>query len=167
IKTGHTDLAGWSEIAAAERDGVTMYAVILGGPTRGKRNRDLGALLYWGFCQYGRVQIISRNKPYAQVAVPFSDDEVALVAEDRAHGTVPLDLARVEKVVAPESLDLPGSQGDPVGEIVVYDGDKIVARRPLVSSETVGEPSLPTRVRWYAGRAPDEARGMLSRLSPF
>jgi D-alanyl-D-alanine carboxypeptidase (penicillin-binding protein 5/6) len=144
-----------------------MYAVILGGPTRGKRNRDLGALLDWGFGQYARVQIISRNKPYAQVAVPFSDDEVALVAEDRVHATVPLDHALVEKVVAPESLDLPVSQGDPVGEIVVYDGDKIVARRPLVSSETVGEPSLPARVRWYAGRALDEAGDMLSSLSPF
>jgi hypothetical protein len=73
----------------------------------------------------------------------------------------------VEKVVAPESLDLPISQGDPVGEIVVYDGDKVVARRPLVSSETVGEPSLPARVRWYAGRALDEAGDMLSSLSPF
>jgi hypothetical protein len=83
------------------------------------------------------------------------------------HATVPLDHAFVEKVVAPESLELPVSQGDPVGEIVVYDGDKIVARRPLVSSETVGEPSLPTRVRWYAGRALDEAGDMLSSLSPF
>jgi len=44
IKTGHTDRAGWSEIAAAERDGVTMYSVILGGPSRNRRNRDLAAL---------------------------------------------------------------------------------------------------------------------------
>jgi serine-type D-Ala-D-Ala carboxypeptidase (penicillin-binding protein 5/6) len=167
IKTGHTDLAGWSEIAAAERDGATMYAVILGGPTRGKRNRDLGALLDWGFGHYGRLQVISRNEPYAQVAVPFSDDEVALVSDVRVRATVPLDHTLVEKVVAPESLDLPVSQGDPVGEIVVYDGDKVVARHPLVSSETVGEPSLPARVRWYAGRALDEAGDMLSSLSPF
>ena len=167
IKTGHTDLAGWSEIAAAERDGATMYAVILGGPTRGKRNRDLGALLDWGFGHYGRVQVISRNEPYAQVAVPFSDDEVALVSDVRLRATVPLDHTLVEKVVAPESLDLPVWQGDPVGEIVVYDGDKVVARHPLVSSETVDEPSLPARVRWYAGRALDEAGDMLSSLSPF
>jgi hypothetical protein len=50
---------------------------------------------------------------------------------------------------------------------MVYDGDKVVARHPLVSSETVGEPSLPARVRWYAGRALDEAGDMLSSLSPF
>ena len=167
IKTGHTDLAGWSEIAAAERDGATMYAVILGGPTRGKRNRDLGALLDWGFGHYGRLQVISRNEPYAQVAVPFSDDEIALVSDVRVRATVPLDHTLVEKVAAPESLDLPVSQGDPVGEIMVYDGDQVVARHPLVSSETVGEPSLPARVRWYAGRALDEAGDMLSSLSPF
>src|SRR5690349_22659323 len=32
VKTGHTDLAGWSEVAAARRDGVTVYATILGSP---------------------------------------------------------------------------------------------------------------------------------------
>ena len=64
-------------------------------------------------------------------------------------------------------LPLEEQSRDPVGEIVVYDGDKIVARRPLVSSETVAEPSLPARVRWYAGRALDEAGDMLSSLSPF
>jgi D-alanyl-D-alanine carboxypeptidase (penicillin-binding protein 5/6) len=167
IKTGHTDKAGWSEIAAAERDGITMYAVILGGPTRGRRNHDLAALLDWGFGHYGRVQVISRVKPYAEVNVPFSDNQVALVAEDRVRVTVPLDHTLVQKIVAPSTLDLPVEQGDPVGEIVVYDGDRVVARRPLVSTETTGEPNIARRVRWYAGRALDEAGDMLSSLSPF
>jgi D-alanyl-D-alanine carboxypeptidase (penicillin-binding protein 5/6) len=167
IKTGHTDLAGWSEIAAAERDGVTMYSVILGGPSRNRRNRDLAALLDWGFSHYGRVQVIAKTKPYAEVRIPFADDQVALVAEDRVRVTVPLDHTLVEKIVAPDTLELPVSQGDPVGEIVVYDGDKVVARRPLVSTATISQPTLPERVRWYAGRALDEARDMLSSLSPF
>jgi len=167
IKTGHTDLAGWSEIAAAERDGLTMYSVILGGPSRNRRNHDLAALLDWGFSHYGRVQVIAKAKPYAEVSVPFSDDQVALVAQDRVRVTVPLDDALVEKVVAPDTLHVPVDQGDPVGEIVVYDGDKVVARRPLVSTATISEPTLPERVRWYAGRALDEAGDMLSSLSPF
>ena len=167
IKTGHTDLAGWSEIAAARRDGVTMYSVIFGGPSRNRRNHDLAALLDWGFSHYGRVQVISKAEPYAEAAVPFSDDSVALVAEDRVRVTVPLDHALVEKVVSPDTLELPVAQGDPVGEIVVYDGDEVVARRPLVSTATISEPSLPERVRWYAGRALDEAGDILSSLSPF
>jgi D-alanyl-D-alanine carboxypeptidase (penicillin-binding protein 5/6) len=167
IKTGHTDKSGWSEIAAADREGITMYAVILGGPTRGRRNHDLAALLDWGFGHYGRVQVISRAKPYAEVNVPFSDNQVALVAEDRVRVTVPLDHTLVQKIVAPGTLDLPVAQGDPVGEIVVYDGDRVVARRPLVSTETTGEPNIVRRVHWYAGRALDEAGDMLSSLSPF
>ena len=81
IKTGHTDLAGWSEIAAAERDGVTMYAVILGGPTpqppkpRSRRAPRLGLRPV-----RARAGDLRKAKPYAEVAVPFSDDEVALVA---------------------------------------------------------------------------------------
>jgi len=167
IKTGHTDLAGWSEIAAARREGVTMYAVILGGPTRARRNRDLAGLLDWGFGHYARVTLISPLRAYATAGVPFSDQQVPLVAENRARESVRLDHPLVERVVAPETIDLPVEQGDRVGEILVYDGDKVVARRALVSTLTLSEPSIFTRARWYAGRALDEAGDMLSSLSPF
>jgi D-alanyl-D-alanine carboxypeptidase (penicillin-binding protein 5/6) len=167
IKTGHTDLAGWSEIAAARRAGVTMYAVILGDPTRARRNRNLSALLDWGFGHYARVTLISRLRAYATSDVPFSDQQVPLVAENRAKVSVRLDHPLVERVIAPETLDLPVQQGDRVGKILVYDGDKVVARRALVSTMTLSDPSVFTRARWYAGRALDEAGDMLSSLSPF
>jgi serine-type D-Ala-D-Ala carboxypeptidase (penicillin-binding protein 5/6) len=167
IKTGHTDRAGWSEIAAAERNGVTMYAVILGGPTRGRRNHDLASLLDWGFGHYGRVTVISRTRPYATARLPYSNDTVPLVAADRVKANVMLDRPLVERVVAPATLDLPVKQGDELGEIVIYDGDKVVAREPLVSPLTISKPNVVTRVRWYAGRALDEAGDMLSSLSPF
>ena len=34
VKTGHTNGAGWSEVAAARRGGVTIYATLLGGASR-------------------------------------------------------------------------------------------------------------------------------------
>ena len=52
VKTGHTDDAGWCEVAAARRSGFTIYAVILGSPTRAQRNFDLQRLLAWGVSQY-------------------------------------------------------------------------------------------------------------------
>ena len=58
VKTGHTGDAGWSEVAAARRDGITIYAVLLGGPSRAERNADLAELLDWGFDQYRRVAIV-------------------------------------------------------------------------------------------------------------
>src|ERR1044072_8354672 len=47
VKTGHTDGAGWSQVAAARGGGVTIYATILGAQTREGRNGDLAALLAW------------------------------------------------------------------------------------------------------------------------
>ena len=35
VKTGHTDEAGWNLAASADRNGVRMYAILLGAPGRG------------------------------------------------------------------------------------------------------------------------------------
>src|SRR5581483_6016420 len=50
-KTGHTAGAGWSEVAAARLGAVTVYAAVLGEPSRERRNDDLQALLAWGLGQ--------------------------------------------------------------------------------------------------------------------
>ena len=60
VKTGHTDDAGWCEVAAARRAGYTIYAVILGSPTRAQRNFDLQRLLAWGVSQYRTLTLVAR-----------------------------------------------------------------------------------------------------------
>jgi serine-type D-Ala-D-Ala carboxypeptidase (penicillin-binding protein 5/6) len=167
IKTGHTDLAGWSEVAAARREGVTLYAILLGGPTRARRNRDLAALLDWGFGHYGSVRVITGGRTYATASVPFSDERVELLAETSARASVYLGRPLVERVVAPVQIDPPVGLGDTVGQVRIYDGDKLIAKRPLVASQAVLEPGLGRRLGWYAGRALDEAGQMLASVSPF
>jgi serine-type D-Ala-D-Ala carboxypeptidase (penicillin-binding protein 5/6) len=167
IKTGHTDLAGWSEVAAARRDGVTLYAVLLGGPSRARRNHDLAALLDWGFGHYGSVRVITRGRTYATAGIPFSDERVELLAETSARASVRLGRTVVQRVVAPTQINPPIGFGEAVGEVRVYEGDKLIAKRPLVASQSVLEPSVSSRLGWYAGRALDEAGEMLASLSPF
>jgi serine-type D-Ala-D-Ala carboxypeptidase (penicillin-binding protein 5/6) len=167
IKTGHTDRAGWSEVAAARRQGVTLYAVVLGGPTRGRRNGDLARLLDWGFDHYGSVRVITPRRAYATAKVPFSDDSIELMPETAARATVFLGRPLTERVVAPSQIEPPVGLGDPVGEVRIYDGDKLIARRPLVATQAVGEAGLAERLRWYAGQAVDEASDLLGSLSPF
>jgi serine-type D-Ala-D-Ala carboxypeptidase (penicillin-binding protein 5/6) len=53
VKTGHTSGAGWCQVAAARRNGKTIYAILLGGPSREVRNADLVELLDWGFSREG------------------------------------------------------------------------------------------------------------------
>jgi D-alanyl-D-alanine carboxypeptidase (penicillin-binding protein 5/6) len=167
VKTGHTDLADWCEVAAAERNGVTIYAVVLGSPSRGRRNADLARLLDWGFGHYGPVELIVPGRTYATARIPFSDARIPLVAARGASPVVRLGRPLVQRVVAPGRLDPPLARGQRVGEIRIYDGTRLVSRGPLVAAVAVKEPTLGRRLGWYAGRALDEAADMLASLSPF
>jgi D-alanyl-D-alanine carboxypeptidase len=169
VKTGHTDRAGWAEVAAATRGPTTLYAVILGSPTRDRRNADLAKLLDWGFDQYVSYPVIHAGEPYATAAVPFAEDErLELVAAAGASELVRMgDGSRfVERVIAPEMVDLPVQKGQKLGEIVVMEGDREVARTDLVAARDVPEPSLEKRVSWYADRALDEAGDLVASVIP-
>jgi D-alanyl-D-alanine carboxypeptidase (penicillin-binding protein 5/6) len=167
VKTGHTDRARWCEVAAAERDGITMYAVILGSPSRARRNRDLAALLDWGFAHYGQVELVQAGKTYATASLPFTDARLPLVAARGAKEVVRLGDPLTQRIVAPTRVEGPVVRGQRLGEIRVYNGSRLVARRALVAATAVEEPSLGHRIGWYAGRALDEAGDMLGSLSPF
>jgi D-alanyl-D-alanine carboxypeptidase (penicillin-binding protein 5/6) len=164
VKTGHTSEAGWSEVAAARRGGVTIYAVLLGGSSRAGRNADLVSLLDWGFDQYRRVGIIRPGRTYAEALVPFGDRRLALVAQEPVVAVAQVGRPLVERVVAPAMVDLPVEKGERLGEIRIFDGTKLIASRPLVAAESMGQPSLGHRLRWYAGRALDHAGDALGSL---
>jgi D-alanyl-D-alanine carboxypeptidase (penicillin-binding protein 5/6) len=169
VKTGHTDDAGWAEVAAAKRGPTSVYAVILGSPSRARRNADLTKLLEWGFDQYVRYPVVRAGERYATAAVPFAEGEsLDLVAAAGASELVRLgDGSRfVQRVIAPEMVDLPVRKGQKLGEVVVLEGDREVARTALVAARDVAEPSLEERARWYADRALDEAGDVLSAVIP-
>jgi D-alanyl-D-alanine carboxypeptidase len=169
VKTGHTDRAGWAEVAAAKRGSSTVYAVILGSPSRDRRNADLTKLLEWGFDQWARFPLVRKGEQYATAAVPFAEGEpLELVAATGTSELVRLgDGTRfVERVVAPEMVELPVTKGQKLGEIVVTNGDAEVARVDLVATRDIPEPSLQERVGWYADRALDEAGDMLASVIP-
>jgi D-alanyl-D-alanine carboxypeptidase len=168
VKTGHTDAAGWSEVAAARRDGVTIYAVLLGSPTRARRNADLTRLLEWGLDQYGRFTLAREGEQYATAAIPFSDERLGLVASTGAARTLRIGAGTtfVERVIAPVLVDLPVERGEALGKVEILSGERVILSRPLVATRDVAEPALTTRVGWYADRALDEAGDMLGTVLP-
>jgi serine-type D-Ala-D-Ala carboxypeptidase (penicillin-binding protein 5/6) len=153
VKTGHTGLAGWSEVAAARRNGTTIYATILGSPTEEQRDADLAALLRWGLSQYRPATIISAGGTYAQAATGFGRGPVALVAPRSLIRPVRVGRPVVEKVVVPPALDLPVERGDAVGQVRIYAGARLIGARPLVTARSVSAPGLVARTGWYIGRA--------------
>jgi D-alanyl-D-alanine carboxypeptidase (penicillin-binding protein 5/6) len=152
VKTGHTSLAGWSEVAAARRHGVTIYATVLGSPSEGQRDSDLAALLTWGLSQYRSATLVSAGSVYAQAATGFGKASVGLASARSLVRAVRVGRPLVEQVVVPQALELPVVRGRRVGEVRIYSGTRLVGARPLVAQRSVSAPSVAGRVGWYTGR---------------
>jgi D-alanyl-D-alanine carboxypeptidase (penicillin-binding protein 5/6) len=163
VKTGWTDGAGWSEVAAARRNGTTIYAVLLGGPSRASRDADLAKLLDWGLAQYGHFDLVDRSRTYATAAIPYTSERLALRPQTRARATVRVGLPLVERVVAPAMVDPPIRRGQVLGHVCVDLGKQDLCR-PLVAAADVQEASFGRRVRWYAGQALHHAGGIFGGL---
>jgi serine-type D-Ala-D-Ala carboxypeptidase (penicillin-binding protein 5/6) len=152
VKTGHTNDAGWSEVAAARGRGVTIYATLLGEPTRAQRNSDLSALLAWGLARYRVVPVISSQRVYASARTAYGRRALDLVASRGALRVLRVDRELREQVVAPVSVSLPVHRGQRLGEVRVYAGSKLVASEPLVAARSISRPDLFGRAGFYAGR---------------
>ena len=153
VKTGHTDLAGWCQVAAARGRGVTIYATLLGSPTRSERNVDLQSLLIWGLAQFRLVPAVASAHTYADVRVPYGQAPLALVAakpllDRRASGpAADRDRRRAGRRLAAR----------PPGRGARTHRDPSGARswsepRDLVASRSINKPGLGGRLGWYAGR---------------
>ena len=152
VKTGHTGAAGWSQVAAVRRNGVMLYATVLGGPTRAQRNEDLRELLAWGVSRYRLVRAIDAGRTYATAPTGYGRPPVRLVAPKDRLRIVRVGRPLVERVIAPTAVELPVRSGQRLGEVRVYAGGKLIARSPLVAARGIDEPGLWGRASWYAGR---------------
>jgi serine-type D-Ala-D-Ala carboxypeptidase (penicillin-binding protein 5/6) len=152
VKTGHTSAAGWNEVAALDRGGVVVYGTILGSPDRATRNTDLTALLRWALSRYRRMPIVRPGRVYASVQVGYGHSPVGLVPVRGLTRPVRIDQPVVERIVAQAAATLPVRRGQPLGEIRVYQGPRLIARRALVADRTVKRPGVFGRAGFYTGR---------------
>ncbi len=161
VKTGHTGDAGWCQVAAVRRQGYTIYAVILGSPTRTQRNDDLQRLLEWGVSQY-RTSTLVRRAVYARAAVGWGRGSVALVASEPLVRVVRAGRPLLERVIAPTAVSLPVVRGRRLGRIEVWDGPTLLGTRPLLAARSVPRPGFGGRLRWYATRTGHHLLGLFS-----
>ena len=151
-KTGHTGGAGWSEVAAARKGPVTVYASVLGEPSRESRNADLEVLLAWGIVQYRHVRAIDGTRVYATARAPYGRAAVALVSARSVVRLQRVGVPLVERVVAPTDVTLPVRKGERLGDVRIYEHGRVVARSPLIATRSVAKPDALGRTRWYAAR---------------
>jgi D-alanyl-D-alanine carboxypeptidase len=162
VKTGHTSVAGWNEVAALSRGGVTVYGTILGAPDRTTRNRDLAALLRWALTRYRRTPVIGRSHVYARVETGYGHAPLRLVARSALVLPIRIDEPLVQRLTAVAIVALPVRKGEGLGELRVYQGARLLGRRELVAERNAPRPGLLGRVGFYSRRMLDHIWGWLS-----
>jgi len=162
VKTGHTGAAGWCEVADVKRDGLDVYATILGSPTRGTRNADLAALLRWAFAVERPAWVIAPGRVYVRVPTGYGRTAVPLVAPRSVVRPVRVDRPLMERVLAPAAARLPVRRGERLGELRVFSGRRLVARAPLVAARSVSRPGFFGRLGFYGGRTFSHIGGWFS-----
>ncbi len=151
-KTGHTLGAGWSEAAAASRRGATVYGTVLGVDTREERNDALRALLEFGLDRYRRVAVIDASRVYGEADTEYGQTCVELVALSTLLRTVREGVPLLERTVLPTMVALPVREGERLGRVEVWEGDRLVASSNLVAAKPVSEPGNLGKAVWLAER---------------
>ena len=139
LKTGYTRLARYSLSATATRGNLSLIAVIMGADTKEIRSAEITALLNYGFGNYDFLRLETMGQHIddmplsgsnlSALPVQIGGDVNVLTKKGTAINS---DALRFE-LVYHDALSLPIKAGDPVGEILYYDGDTEIARLPLVA----------------------------------
>ena len=162
VKTGFTSAAGFCLVAAAERNGLRLVAVVLGAPS--SPWSDAAEMLNHGFETWERRTVADGSVGLDPIEVEGREVPV------RADGTLSLLLRRGEtvdvEVEAEAGLALPVADGEAVGEVVVRDAEgEALGRVRAVAAATVAAPeeAAPPEDPWWE-RAWDAVAGFFGRL---
>ena len=143
LKTGSTARAKFCMSATAERDGVSLIAVIMAAPTRDARNSAAAALLDYGFANYATFEKAGESLVLPVLGGVCSEVKVSYPAFEK---TVPKGAEGrvVGKMELPEAVEAPLAAGDTVGRVVyTLDGEALGAV-PVTACEGVARLSFGT-----------------------
>jgi D-alanyl-D-alanine carboxypeptidase (penicillin-binding protein 5/6) len=142
VKTGNTDSAGYSVVSAAQRNGITLYAVVLGTPSDARRFRDAKELLNWGFAHYRPQNLASAGTVVGEAPVSDYLDTTVPAAMSQDATAAVLDLnGPIRRAVTIAPVRAPIKTGDRVGAVTFTQAGRLIAGIPLVATHDVGAPN--------------------------
>lgn len=139
LKTGSTDEAKFCVSATAQKDGMDLIAVILGGENSKQRFQDATRLLNYGF---GKCQVYEDKEPPKLKLLPIEGgvkEEIGCEYKERFRylDTSGDNLASVtKKIKMKQSVKAPVRKGQKVGELTYYLGKKKIGSVEILAKET-------------------------------
>ncbi len=153
LKTGHTSGAGFNLIASAVEGNQRLIAVIMGATSAKAREDEARKLLVWGQQNFATVQILTNGKSIARERIWYGDKEHVAVGPEQdfwmALPKTEIPHIKARYVLNGKELDAPIAAHQRIGEIQLYDRDKVVAHMPLTTLEGVEKGGIFSRMSDY------------------
>lgn len=150
LKTGTTSQAKYCLSATAEREGLSLVAVIMAGESSNDRFEGAKKLLDYGFANY-TFSKIDANLSETDIAVSKGDINKVKV---QAKGSVSLLLQKTDKnnikrtVVWNEKIEAPIKKGEILGYVNIYNGEENIGRIEIKADEEVKKRDFWLMTRW-------------------
>ncbi|EOA4402690.1 TPA: serine-type D-Ala-D-Ala carboxypeptidase DacD [Citrobacter amalonaticus] len=153
LKTGHTSGAGFNLIASAVDGQRRLIAVVMGANSPKGREEQARKLLHWGQQNFDTVQILRSGKQVGTERIWYGDKEkIALGTEHDFWMALPkaeIPHIKAKYILDKKELEAPLAAHQRVGEIELYNRDKLVAHWPLVTLEAVSKGGVFSRLSDY------------------
>ncbi len=130
LKTGTTGDAGSCISATAERNGLSLIAVVLGAGSGTERFRDAAALLDYGFANFESAELKLTEELYPVTVDGGMESTVDIVCSDIGYITIPKGQSdKVERTLnISESIPAPVGKGAKVGTLrFSMDGEEMAS----------------------------------------
>ncbi len=137
LKTGSTAKAGFCVSATAERDGMSLIAVIMGSPSRDERNEAAKTLLDWGFANHAIYKNIPQLRESVRVlggkadSVAVRTDDFAAVVPKGSIGGIEVRTEISDRVAAPIKA------GDKLGTVTYIQNGKTIGETDICAETDV------------------------------
>ena len=152
LKTGYTSEAGYCISASAERDGLSLIAVVMAAPTKENRMADATALLNYGFANFTAYTPPQDALAPVLVALGKADSVQPVLQDESSFVIEKIQAGELEtQIELPESLTAPVEAGQEIGSLTVTSGGQTVLRIPLAAAETVEAVTAPDLFRTLLG----------------
>ena len=137
LKTGSTDAAGYCISATAEREGMELIAVVLGGETSQQRFEDAKTMLNYGFSTYALADVTPEEKPVVPVKLGRTPSVEGVLSQSKLLVGKGQAGSLTRTVTLQEDLLAPVEKGQTVGTLTVQSGDTTLAELPLTAAAAV------------------------------
>lgn len=142
LKTGFTSEAKYCLSATAKRDNLRIIAVVMGEPNTKTRNAEVSQMFDYGFAQYMNHPIVKAGDSIGKARIEKgAKQELDLIASHpysvllkKGSGTQNIR----HELVLNGPLKAPIEKGQPIGKLVVYDGDQVLKEFDVDAPEAIG-----------------------------